>query len=285
MLRCGCSSPQNVVRSGCLRRFPRHKAVVGRTVFLGKQTKGSLSRSSGSSSIHGADLRQDLQSGSSRASLENDAPFALAIGACFLSTLVIPDDDKDDKKKEADLFGPDDVRSGAMQVISFIPLFNWLVWIFAWLDTGKQRYLAYAIAYLAPYLKTGLSLNPEDSWLPLLSVVACIVHVQLDLSVNAEGAEPPLIDVTKLMLEKSQLKNLRVRTDGLVTRLKELAEKTDVRRVDQSIDGDGQINPEEWKAIQKQKERDELREFDERLARSPASRVENVEETVEEAER
>ncbi|KAL2629660.1 hypothetical protein R1flu_014346 [Riccia fluitans] len=172
-----------------------------------------------------------------------------------------------------------------MQVISFLPLFNWLVWIFAWLDSGKQRYLAFAIVYLAPYLKTGLSLNPEDSWLPLASVLACIVHVQLHLSVNGEGTEPPLIDVSKLMLEKSQLKNLRDRTDGLVARLKKLAEKTDARRIDQSIDGNAQVTPEEWKAIQEQKERDELREFDERLSKSLTSRVENVEETAKETER
>lgn len=27
------------------------------------------------------------------------------------------------------------------------------VWVFAWLDTRKQRYLIYAIVYLAPYLR------------------------------------------------------------------------------------------------------------------------------------
>jgi hypothetical protein len=101
----------------------------------------------------------------------------------MMSTLVLPVNvERDESKKGSSALGADDVRYAAMGVISFIPLFNWLTWVFAWLDTSKQRYLVYAIVYLAPYLRTGLSISPEDSWLPLASVLACIIHVQVILS-------------------------------------------------------------------------------------------------------
>ncbi|BBN07250.1 hypothetical protein MPTK1_4g02280 [Marchantia polymorpha subsp. ruderalis] len=284
MVRSSLSSPLAGICSSSLPLVPCRQALA-RTTFLGRRTKGSLSQSLTFCKTYKAAFTHDLKNRNCRASLPDDAPFALAIGACLLSTLVLPNvEEEDNDKKENSLFGPDDMRSGAMQIISFIPLFNWLVWIFAWLDSGKQRYLAFAIVYLAPYLKTGLSLNPEDSWLPLASVLACIAHVQLDLSVTGEGSQPPLIDVSKLMLEKSQFKDLRARTEGLVGRLKELAERTDVRRVDEAVEGDEQTAAE-WKAIQEEKERDELKEFDEKLARSRSKRGETVEEVTKEIER
>nr|XP_028952489.1 uncharacterized protein LOC103404914 [Malus domestica] len=68
-----------------------------------------------------------------------------------------------------------DARFAVMGVISFIPYFNWLSWIFAWLDTGKRRYAVYALVYLVPYLRTNLSLSPEENWLPIASIVFCII--------------------------------------------------------------------------------------------------------------
>lgn len=77
-------------------------------------------------------LRQDeinrrWKKGSVRAALPDDAPFALAIGASILSTLVLPVGREQAVNNESYMFGPDDVQTGAMQIISFIPLFNWLV--------------------------------------------------------------------------------------------------------------------------------------------------------------
>ncbi|GAV68717.1 hypothetical protein CFOL_v3_12220 [Cephalotus follicularis] len=40
-----------------------------------------------------------------------------------------------------------------MGIVSVIPFFNWLSWVFAWLDTGKRRYVVYSLVYLFPYLR------------------------------------------------------------------------------------------------------------------------------------
>jgi hypothetical protein len=68
------------------------------------------------------------EQGKCRAGLEDDAPFAIAITAAMMSTLVLPVNvERDESKKGSSALGADDVRYAAMGVISFIPLFNWLV--------------------------------------------------------------------------------------------------------------------------------------------------------------
>lgn len=121
-----------------------------------------------------------------KAELSREAPVVLAIGACVLNSLVFPetperDDGGDD---ESPVIDSTDARLAVMGLISLIPYFNWLSWVFAWLDTGKQRYLVYALVYLAPYLRTNLSISPEESWLPLSSILFCIIHIQLEASVR-----------------------------------------------------------------------------------------------------
>ncbi|XP_048422695.1 uncharacterized protein LOC103950132 isoform X2 [Pyrus x bretschneideri] len=113
-----------------------------------------------------------------RAEFSNDAPFAAAIGACMLSSLVLPVSTPDDDDSGGSPMDSTDARFAVMGIVSFIPYFNWLSWIFAWLDTGKRRYAVYALVYLVPYLRTNLSLSPEESWLPVASIVFCIIHVQ-----------------------------------------------------------------------------------------------------------
>ncbi|KAF9602258.1 hypothetical protein IFM89_026343 [Coptis chinensis] len=112
-----------------------------------------------------------------------DAPFAIAIGTCVLNSLVFPlpksGNDDDDSPMDST-----DARFAVMGIISFIPYFNWLSWIFAWLDTGSKRYVVYSIVYLAPYLRTNLSLSPEESWLPIASIFFCIIHIQLEASIR-----------------------------------------------------------------------------------------------------
>eukprot|EP00246_Nothoceros_aenigmaticus_P015363 TRINITY_DN632_c0_g1_i3.p1 TRINITY_DN632_c0_g1~~TRINITY_DN632_c0_g1_i3.p1 ORF type:complete len:218 (+),score=32.17 TRINITY_DN632_c0_g1_i3:151-804(+) len=121
--------------------------------------------------------------------MEDDIPFAIAVGVCVASSLVLPPGGSENAAGyDKDGFGgADDIRSAAMGIISFIPFFNWLAWVFAWLDTRRTRYLVYAIVYAAPYLKNDFSLSPDESWLPLASLAACIVHVQLDT--NNAGLE------------------------------------------------------------------------------------------------
>ncbi|KAL3331564.1 hypothetical protein AABB24_035078, partial [Solanum stoloniferum] len=120
-----------------------------------------------------------LRNGTCRAEFANDVPYAAAIGACILSSWVFPTTytEEDDGVSTIDSA---DARFAVMGIISFIPYFNWMSWVFAWLDTGKPRYAVYALVYLAPYLSTNLSLSPEDSFLPIASILLCIFHIQLE---------------------------------------------------------------------------------------------------------
>ncbi|KAJ1702200.1 hypothetical protein LUZ63_001979 [Rhynchospora breviuscula] len=122
-----------------------------------------------------------------KAELIHDAPFALALGASVLSSLVLPTEpggSHEEGKDDDGAMDSTDTRLAVMAIISIIPYFNWLGWVFAWMDTGKQRYLVYSIVYLAPYLRTNFSLSPEESWLPIASILICILHVQLETSIK-----------------------------------------------------------------------------------------------------
>ncbi|KAK9926399.1 hypothetical protein M0R45_023632 [Rubus argutus] len=122
-----------------------------------------------------------------RAEFSHDAPFAAAIGACMLSSLVLPPVSTGAPGDDADAgsgIDTTDARFAVMGVVSFIPYFNWLSWVFAWLDTGKRRYAVYALVYLVPYIRSNLSLSPEESWLPIASIVFCIIHIQLEASIK-----------------------------------------------------------------------------------------------------
>ncbi|KAI4317533.1 hypothetical protein L6164_025395 [Bauhinia variegata] len=118
-----------------------------------------------------------------RAHFSDDAPFVLAIGACMLSSLVLPISDGPEKDGDSALDSTD-TRFAVMGIISVIPYFNWLSWIFAWLDTGKRRYAVYSLVYLAPYLRSNLSLSLEESWLPIASILFGIIHVQLEAGIR-----------------------------------------------------------------------------------------------------
>nr|XP_009766346.1 PREDICTED: uncharacterized protein LOC104217733 [Nicotiana sylvestris] len=124
----------------------------------------------------------------------NDATIAVAIGVCVLSSLVFPspttysEPDHDDGESVID---SGDARFTVMAIISLIPYFNWLSWVFAWLDTGKLRYAIFALVYLAPYVRSNLSLSPEDSWLPIVSILLCIFHVQADTYEQKNLLPPP----------------------------------------------------------------------------------------------
>ncbi|KAM7258910.1 hypothetical protein ACFE04_014651 [Oxalis oulophora] len=123
-----------------------------------------------------------------RAELTGDSPFYAAIGASVLSSLLLPNVTADDVTEDSPMTSTD-TRLAVMGIVSFIPYFNWLSWVFAWLDTGKRRYGVYAIVYLLPYLRSNFSLYPEDSWLPIASIIFCIIHIQLEVSV-ANGDVP-----------------------------------------------------------------------------------------------
>lgn len=90
----------------------------------------------------------------------------------------------DTKELEGSGIDSTDSRFAVMGIISFIPFFNWLSWVFAWLDTGKRHYAVYSLVYLAPYLRSNFSISPDESWLPIASIVLCIIHVQLEASIR-----------------------------------------------------------------------------------------------------
>ncbi|XP_022131237.1 uncharacterized protein LOC111004499 [Momordica charantia] len=131
-----------------------------------------------------------IGNGVCRADLGNDGPFAVAIGACILSSFVFPvagggSDDESDA-----VIDSTDTRFAVMGIISFIPYFNWLSWVFAWLDSGRRLYAVYALVYLVPYLRSNLSLSPEESWLPIASILLCIIHIQLEVSIRNGDIQP-----------------------------------------------------------------------------------------------
>ncbi|KAJ8424100.1 hypothetical protein Cgig2_000846 [Carnegiea gigantea] len=184
-------------------------------------------------------------------SLSQDAPFAIAIGACMLNSLLFPyvKDEQEQEDEENAAIGPTDARFAVMTIISFIPYFNWLC-VMAELYRSKgiyapptgpskisksmstatnsqflQRalrkvrripgnrscYLGARVTFVSfvpvsvpMYLKalihgdfamatelsslflfwTNLSLSPEESWLPIASIVLCIIHIQLEASIR-----------------------------------------------------------------------------------------------------
>lgn len=84
-------------------------------------------------------------------SLSQDAPFAVAIGACILSSLVLPvsiDPDEDTGDSPMD---STDARFAVMGILSFIPYFNWMV------ICKYLLILSFALVFL--YL-----LRKEDYW-------------------------------------------------------------------------------------------------------------------------
>ncbi|XP_058778389.1 uncharacterized protein LOC131652528 [Vicia villosa] len=128
-------------------------------------------------------FKSDYRKSSCKAVFSDDAPFAAAIGACMLTSLVFPIPVATEEDEESAITSTD-TRLAVMGIMSFIPYFNWLSWIFAWIDTGNRRYAIYSLVYLAPYIKSNLSISPEESWLPIASILFCIVHIQLEASIK-----------------------------------------------------------------------------------------------------
>ncbi|KAF4351080.1 hypothetical protein F8388_013185 [Cannabis sativa] len=118
------------------------------------------------------------------AELSHDAPFAVAIGASIVSSLFFPVTGKEDEDDGDSGLDSTDSRLAVMSIISFIPYFNWLSWVFAWLDSGEKRYAVYSLVYLVPYFRSNLSLSPDESWLPIASIILGIIHIQLEMSIR-----------------------------------------------------------------------------------------------------
>lgn len=183
-----------------------------------------------------------------RSELSQDAPFAIAIGTCVLNSIVFPVRDKSNDEEGESM---EDVRYAAMGIISFIPLFNWLSWVFAWLDTGRQRYLVYAIVYLSPYIRTDLSLSPEDRWLPIASILFCILHIQLEISLKSGELQD-----FQLFGDPSRLLSDNIRGKRLLEELGSLLKKFQTSKLGEkereepmelpSVEDETEMEFEEW---------------------------------------
>ncbi|RLM66194.1 uncharacterized protein C2845_PM16G17920 [Panicum miliaceum] len=128
-----------------------------------------------------------------RADLQQDAPFAAAIGACVLASLVLPPPrprgEAVEEAEEGGEFGATDTRMAVMGIISFLPYFNWLSWIFAWLDSGRRRYLVYAAVYLAPYLRSVCELPCKHSMQAASFFLKCFLPLQLEAGIRSGDIE------------------------------------------------------------------------------------------------
>lgn len=72
--------------------------------------------------------KKKIDRGICRAELSDDTPFAVAIGACMLSSLLLPNTVTATEAEEGDSgITTTDTRFAVMGIISFIPYFNWLV--------------------------------------------------------------------------------------------------------------------------------------------------------------
>ncbi|CAI9274605.1 unnamed protein product [Lactuca saligna] len=154
--------------------------------------------------------KRRIRNGKCKAELMHDAPFVVAMGSCVVNSLVFPlpvgPNDIEDGESAIDSA---DARFAVMGIISFIPYLNWMSWVFAWMDTGDKRYALYAIVYLAPYLRTNLSLSPDESWVPIASIVLCILHIQLEAIIKNGDLQG-----FQLFNSTSSKKDLRISEQG-----------------------------------------------------------------------
>ncbi|KAH7430134.1 hypothetical protein KP509_09G085200 [Ceratopteris richardii] len=109
-----------------------------------------------------------------RSDLLDNAPFLIAIAASIIISLVAEGNEGEHGTEKQ-------VRNDFATLISVIPLFNWLAWLYLFLDTRDVRHLMFASVYIAPYIKTGFSLSPGETFLLTLGYVTCVYHIQLEI--------------------------------------------------------------------------------------------------------
>nr|VDD61763.1 unnamed protein product [Brassica oleracea] len=132
-----------------------------------------------------------------RADISQDAPLASAIGACILSSFVFPVAKRVEDEENSAIVSTE-TNYCALVV-------DEQSWVFAWLDTRKTRYAVYAFVYLLPYLSSNLSISPEESWLPITSIVLGIIHVQLEASIANGDVQTLVKDTSQNFSSKKKL--------------------------------------------------------------------------------
>jgi len=117
-----------------------------------------------------------IRNGRCKAVLLHDAPFAGAIGACILNSLIFPPPVGPNDNEDADsMIDSADARFAVMGIISFIPYFNWMV-RFTLLFTSFPSLHTY-ILFIYLY----------DLWLIIKWLMCFIVSVCVELGVCLDG--------------------------------------------------------------------------------------------------
>lgn len=123
--------------------------------------------------------RKKINRGICRAALSDDTPFAVAIGVCMLSSLLLPNTVTKDEEEESDSgITTTDTRIAVMGIISFIPYFNWLVsvsvsvfdffFLLGFLDPGLDKVLIFCYFGCRVGFLLGLILGKGDMLFILL---------------------------------------------------------------------------------------------------------------------
>lgn len=95
--------------------------------------------------------------------------------------------------------GADNVKWSVMGVLSFLPFFNPMIWVFAALDEDADAsalYWSFAFLYACPYLANGVQVDAFT----LLTLAACVAHVQIERIAQTEPVEVELPDVLRAIL-------------------------------------------------------------------------------------
>ncbi|CAI5471499.1 unnamed protein product [Closterium sp. Yama58-4] len=109
-------------------------------------------------------------------SLVDDGPFVAAIAtsiALSAAPLVLPSLPFLSQKTK----GSDDDDAAAAAAAALLAAG---CWVLAWIDSRDVKYILFAAVYAAPYARGGLTLAVDGNWLPLFSIAACALHVQVD---------------------------------------------------------------------------------------------------------
>lgn len=77
------------------------------------------------------------------------------------------------------------VKWGLMSVISCLPIFNWLAWIFAGFEDEERATFYYALAtlYAIPQVSAGF----QPNWFSIATLIAGVAHVQVERIADERG--------------------------------------------------------------------------------------------------
>lgn len=140
-----------------------------------------------------ADLYGSLQTGFGIA-------FLLGLGFSALPILTGESLERNEKRflTPSDDDSAENIRWSVMGVLSVLPFVNPMAWVFAALDDDDSSTLYYSLAFIysLPYIANGFELDG----FAIVSVLACILHVQVERLAQTEPVEVELPSVLRRLL-------------------------------------------------------------------------------------